>query len=131
MVLIGTTLWEALPGSRTTPPGFPTRSHCHGWSACPLDFLPRILCGLRAVDAGGRNFVVSPQPHGLSWAEGCLATPFGPIIVRWDLGNTVFRLSVQHPPECEVVFENNRDLQSSAADFQVEFLPLKPPRITS
>lgn len=125
MVKTGTTLWEALPGSRTTPPGFPTRSHCHGWSACPLDFLPRIVLGIRAVEPGGHRFVVSPQPHGLLWAEGCLATPFGPILIRWDMEKTVFRVTVEHPPECEVVFENNERLKSAASDFDVKIFCAK------
>jgi len=47
MLATGTTLWEALEGSATSPDGFPTRSHCHGWSACAMDFLPRIVLGLR------------------------------------------------------------------------------------
>jgi len=123
MVRIGTTLWEALPDSRTTPPGFPTRSHCHGWSACPLDFLPRIVLGIRAVSPGGRKFVVSPQPHGLTQAEGCLATPFGPILVRWSLEQKVLHLVVEHPPKCELVFEVNERLRSVAADFDVQMQP--------
>lgn len=123
MVKTGTTLWEALPDSRTTPPGFPTRSHCHGWSACPMDFLPRIVLGIRATEAGGRKFVVSPQPHGLSEAEGCLATPFGPILVRWKMEGKIFRMEINHPTECGVVFENNDRLKSFASDFNVEMQP--------
>jgi alpha-L-rhamnosidase len=124
MVKTGTTLWEALPDSRTTPPGFPTRSHCHGWSACPLDFLPRIILGLRATSPGGRKFVVSPQPHGLTNAEGCLATPFGPILVRWILEQKRLHLVVEHPPKCEVVFAVNERLKSVVSDFNVEMQPV-------
>ena len=123
MIKTGTTLWEALPDSRTTPPGFPTRSHCHGWSACPMDFLPRIILGIRAVSPGGRKFVVSPQPHGLTQAEGCLATPFGPILVRWTLEQKVLRLLVEHPPKCEVIFAVNERLKSVAMDFDVQIQP--------
>ena len=113
MVEIGTTLWEALPGSRTTPPGFPTRSHCHGWSACPLDFLPRIVLGIRAVEPGSRKYVISPQPHGLTWAEGCQATPFGPIFIRWKMEGESMHLEIEHPPECEIAV-GNAALQANA-----------------
>ena len=66
MVEIGDTLWESLPGSKTSPPGYPTRSHCHGWSCCPMILLPRILLGLRQTSPGGRSLVCSPQPHGIT-----------------------------------------------------------------
>jgi len=100
MTKVGTTLWEALPGSRTSPEGFPTRSHCHGWSACPMDFLPRIILGIRSKSPGSRSVVVSPQPHGLTWARGCQATPFGPILVDWKIEGDTLLLKVEHPPEC-------------------------------
>ena len=122
MVKTGTTLWEALPDSRTTPPGFPTRSHCHGWSACPLDFLPRIVLGIRSVEPGGRKFVVSPQPHGLTHADGCLMTPFGPISVRWKLEESILLLEAEHPSECEVVFESNEQLEAAALTCEVQMI---------
>lgn len=123
MVETGTTLWEALPDSRTTPPGFPTRSHCHGWSACPLDFLPRIVLGIRSVEPGGRKFVISPQPHGLTDAEGCLPTPFGPIFVRWKLEGKVLHLEAEHSSECEVLFRSNARLEAVAVRFEVQIRP--------
>ena len=121
MVEIGTTLWEALPGSRTTPPGFPTRSHCHGWSACPMDFLPRIVLGISVVEPGSRKFTISPQPHGLTWAEGCYATPFGAILIHWTLENGCFSLLVQHPSECEIEYVANEALQSVAQAANISF----------
>ena len=110
MVEAGTTLWEALPESRTTPPGFPTRSHCHGWSACPAHFLPRIVLGIRPVGVGAREFVVSPQPHGLTWARGCVTTPHGPVVVRWETHDNTVVLDIVHPEGCEVRFETNEQL---------------------
>jgi hypothetical protein len=34
-----TTAWEMFPGSSFDNGEFPTRSHCHAWSAAPLLFL--------------------------------------------------------------------------------------------
>lgn len=113
MVEIGDTLWEALPGSKTSPPGYPTRSHCHGWSCCPMDFFPRILLGLRQVEPGGRAFVCSPQPHGLTSAEGGRMTPRGPIRVRWELRGALCLVWVQAPEGVGVTLQSNPWLEAS------------------
>ena len=113
MVAIGDTLWEALPGSKTTPPDYPTRSHCHGWSSCPMDFFPRILLGLRQLESGGRTFVCSPQPHGLTWAEGVRMTPQGPIRVRWELRGSSCVVSVQAPEGVSVTLQSNTWLEAA------------------
>lgn len=120
MVSEGTTLWEALPGSRTSPPGFPTRSHCHGWSACPLDFLPLIVLGVRQAAPGGRRFIVSPEPHGLRHAEGSRATPHGPILVRWSIVRRELRLEILHPPQCTVEFRTNPQIASLRHEVRIE-----------
>jgi alpha-L-rhamnosidase len=111
MVEIGDTLWEALPGSKTSPLGYPTRSHCHGWSCCPMDFFPRILLGLRQTTPGGRSFACSPQPHGLTWAKGGRMTPFGPVKVEWRIEDGTCLVTIQAPPEVEVTLEPNQALQ--------------------
>lgn len=76
-----TTLWEALPGSLTSPDGWPTRSHCHGWSCSPIVFLPRVVLGIRPVGVGSHHFVISPSLGDLEWASGVIATPHGPLRV--------------------------------------------------
>lgn len=113
MTRVGTTLWEALPGSRTSPAGFPTRSHCHGWSACPMDFLPRIVLGVRPLGPGSRSFVIRPEPHGLTWARGRVATPYGPIDVEWTFLDGIFTLTVSHPVACGVTFEPDLSLEGA------------------
>jgi len=110
MIEIGDTLWEALPGSKTSPVGYPTRSHCHGWSACPIDFFPRILLGLRQAKSGGCAFVCSPQPHGLTWAKGGRMTAFGPLQVEWQIIHHECRVSFKAPPGVEVTVQTNRYL---------------------
>jgi len=120
MTAIGTTLWEALPGSATSPDGFPTRSHCHGWSSCAMDFFPRILLGLRMEGVGSEYFVCSPRPHGLGRAEGCRQTPFGPVEVAWRIEDGVCRVAVRHPPECAVRFASNPLLEEAGIRLEGE-----------
>ena len=53
------TVWETyIPLDFTD--GFPTRSHCHGWSAVPLYFYYRYVLGIRP---DGRR--EEPLPCGL------------------------------------------------------------------
>lgn len=112
MVEIGDTLWEALPGSKTSPPGYPTRSHCHGWSSCPMDFFPRMILGLRQTAPGGRDFVCSPRPHGLAWAKGGRMTPHGPICVEWRLEYSVCSVNIKAPPAVSVSLQDNAWLRA-------------------
>ena len=92
-----TTVWETFPGSTCSPPGFPTRSHCHAWSAAPITFLHRIVLGVRARTAGGRAYEVSPRPCGLTWAEGTVATPRGPLDVRWRIEGATLAVALKAP----------------------------------
>lgn len=119
MTAIGTTLWEALPGSRTSPPGFPTRSHCHGWSACALDFLPLIVLGIRSIAPGSRRFTVSPEPHGLTHARGCRTTPYGPVSVSWQITGRVMTADIVHPAECLVEFVSNEHIAGWQHDVNI------------
>jgi hypothetical protein len=92
-----TTVWETFPGSTCSPAGFPTRSHCHGWSAGPLYFLNRIVLGIRQQGVGGKAFVISPWFAGLTHARGAMATPHGPLRVAWRIadGEAVVELRVR------------------------------------
>jgi len=123
MTAIGTTLWEALPGSRTSPPGFPTRSHCHGWSSCALDFLPLVVLGLRSAAPGSRRFTVSPEPHGLTRARGCRATPYGPVTVAWRVEGQTMTVEIAHPPECVVEFLPNELIARWRHDVKIRVAP--------
>jgi hypothetical protein len=77
-----TTMWEMLPRGTDGTPGWPTRSHCHGWSASPIYYLPRVVLGIRPTAPGGAAFEVRPHLGKLSWAEGSVATFHGTLHVR-------------------------------------------------
>ncbi len=86
-----TTAWETL-----TPR---TRSHCHAWSAAPAYFLTLYILGARpdGQSTGLRSVLVAPEPVDLLWARGALPTPWGPVSVRWERGDSRFHLAVRLP----------------------------------
>lgn len=62
-------------------PGY-RHSLCHGWSAGPAAWCINRVLGLQAMDVGCKTVRVKPFLGDLQWAEGALATPFGPVRVR-------------------------------------------------
>ena len=108
------TLWETLPGATGTPDGWPTRSRCHGWSASPIYYLPRTVLGIRPVGEGSRRFELRPHLGDLTWAEGSIATPFGPVSVRVEkTADGCSITEIQAPDEVTVVWEKSLALRQS------------------
>lgn len=68
------TFWETLNFAGSE---FITRSHCHGWSAGPVYLLPRVIFGIRQLEAGWRKIQLTPDPVGLDWVEATVCTPLG------------------------------------------------------
>ena len=103
-----TTVWETY--SRVADygnAGFPSRSHCHGWSAAPLLFLNRIVLGLKMVEAGGRRFTVSPCPAELDHACGCRTTVNGPVKVSWYKKDGVLNINARAPAGVSLEYAAN------------------------
>ncbi len=113
-----TTVWETFPHSPYHPAGFPTRSHCHAWSATPLYFLPRLILGIRP-ETGGRDFVISPVPCGLEFASGSRATINGRIEVEWRRNDRNLKILVRAPEGVGVRFEANPEIEDMDIDFDV------------
>lgn len=103
-----TTVWETFPDSTCSPEGFPTRSHCHGWSCGPLQFFNLIILGIRQTAAGGSAFEISPWIRGLSHASGAMATPSGPVRVEWQVRDNRLDLRMSAPPGVTLDFKRNR-----------------------
>ena len=72
-------------------------SLCHGFSTCPTDFFRNVILGIRPLKPGFEEFTVNPLPCGLSYASGKVYTPFGTIIVRWEMKDGDIKTSVQCP----------------------------------
>lgn len=125
-----TTVWESYPQGSLAYDEFPTRSHCHGWSAAPLYFFQRILLGIKQTSPGCTAFEISPNPCGLKQAQGTVKTPFGSIHVSWQLEGDDLSVVCQSPPEIEVQFQNNHSLSGYKVSFsgngkEKDYLKLK------
>jgi hypothetical protein len=117
-----TTFWEALPGSHTSPEGFPTRSHCHGWSCAPLYFLPRIILGIRATAPGGAAYIVRPHVSGLEEASGSVAGARRKVHVRWQKEDgAILRVHIRHPKSSKVIYEEDASARKEGLKSIVTF----------
>jgi alpha-L-rhamnosidase len=80
-----TTTWELFSGFEAMN-GLWTRSWCHGWSAYPAYLLSAYALGVRPLEVGFARALIAPQLCDLTWAEGRVPTPHGPIAVRVENG---------------------------------------------
>ena len=113
-----TTVWETFPGALPTMAPFPTRSHCHGWSAAPLYFLPRLVLGLRMTRPGGAAFAVSPLTDVLHYASGTRRTVRGPVTVSWSKKGDELLIEVSGPADTELYYEPNPTHASYRVNFR-------------
>jgi alpha-L-rhamnosidase len=83
--------WE-----RMTPDAVPdsaATSLAHGWASA----LSKYVLGVRPVEPGYRTWLIEPQLGDLTWAEGTVPTPYGPIAVRWQKTPQGLRLEINVP----------------------------------
>jgi hypothetical protein len=92
-----TTVWETFEGRKGLPPGVPTRSHCHAWSAGPVYFLNRVVLGIRAVRVGAAAFEISPWVAEHDWARGATATVRGAVEVSWRKADGILTINATAP----------------------------------
>lgn len=94
------TCWEMVfpDGAR-----FPTRSHCHGWSAGPVYLLPFLFFGIEILEPGWRRIRLSPRALGVTRIDATVNTPHGLLRLHQHTdsgGKLVF--SYQAPPDVSV-----------------------------
>ncbi len=106
-----TTVWETFPDSTCSPPGFPTRSHCHGWSCGPLMFFNSVILGIHQQGPGGKDFEISPWISGLTYAKGAMSTPKGPVYVDWEISGDILNVRVFAPKTVKAEFKPNASLE--------------------
>ncbi|WP_349263550.1 alpha-L-rhamnosidase C-terminal domain-containing protein [Actinocrinis sp.] len=81
----GITAWEGIgPGGTPYEGGF--TSMAHGWSTGVLPALTNELLGAAPTGPGFSTWTVRPHPGTVTWARGQLSTPYGPLTVRWQVG---------------------------------------------
>lgn len=97
------TLWERedVTGLPTLVNNFPAEltSLAHDWGVGPTVALTTQVLGVRPTAAGFGSFQVEPHPLGLSWLQGRVPTPHGPIDVAVNAPNhgAGFAMSVAVP----------------------------------
>lgn len=92
----GITNWEGIGPGGSLYEGAYT-SMAHGWSTGVLPALTHQLLGARPTSPGYATWEVRPQPAGVSWAQGQLPTPHGPLQVSWETAHTAFDVTVHVP----------------------------------
>jgi alpha-L-rhamnosidase len=90
-----TTTWESFSDQR--PDDSWTRSWCHAWSALPGYLLPAYVLGVRPLEPGFARVLIAPQLGDLTWAEGQVPTPHGPISVRVERAGASLTVQVTLP----------------------------------
>ena len=79
MVESGTTItWEAWDLKYK-----PNQDWNHAWGAAPANLLPRYILGVQPLTPGWQQARIRPHLGALSFAEGKVPTPRGPIVVKW------------------------------------------------
>ena len=86
--------WE-LVGADGTPGFGAETSLAHGWSSGATADLSAYVVGVLPSTAGFRTWSVKPHTGSLSWVEGDVPTPHGPIDVRWAQDPRSGRLALQ------------------------------------
>ena len=106
-----TTVWESYPQGTTGRDQWPTRSHCHAWSAAPVRFFNRIILGVKAAEPGGNAIEISPHLSGLTWAKGKTVTRHGVVEVSWRKEGNRLLLNYKAPQESSASFVKNPSLE--------------------
>lgn len=90
--------WEVV-GTNGAPGFGGFTSLAHGWASGATADLSQYVLGVAPVGAGYRSWAVDPHPGALSWSEGQVPTPHGPITVDWGHETTQgrFVMKLQAP----------------------------------
>ena len=97
-----TSCWETFPGFLGQE--WPTRSHCHAWSAAPAFALPSYVLGVRPLEPGFARFEVRPYLGDLEWAKGVVPTPHGEVKIALFREGEQIRVQVNVPRGTVAVF---------------------------
>jgi alpha-L-rhamnosidase len=88
--------WEYIALDGTPGLGEGT-SLAHGWGSGPTSALSKYVLGVRPVSPGYKTWLIEPQPGDLTWANGRVPTPYGPIKVKWEKTSRGLRLEIEVP----------------------------------
>jgi hypothetical protein len=92
----GITDWEGITTGGAPYEGAYT-SMAHGWSTGVVPELTNDLLGATPTGPGFSTWSVQPHPVSVTWAQGQLPTPHGPLDVSWRQGSGQFTMRVSAP----------------------------------
>ena len=72
-------------------------SASHAWSTGATSALSDYVIGITPSSVAYQTWQVKPFPQGLNWAQGQTPSAQGTIRSRWQLGDNVFRMTVEAP----------------------------------
>jgi hypothetical protein len=111
------TFWEGIgPGGSPYEQGF--TSMAHGWSTGIVSLMSNYVLGVQPTGPGFKTWQICPVVDGgnLTWAQGQVGTPSGPIRVSWKKSDDgSFTLQINTPKDTNGVlcvptegFKNDR-----------------------
>ena len=72
-------------------------SASHAWGTGATSALSDYVVGIQPASVAYQTWQVKPFPQGLTWAQGQTPSAQGDIRSRWQLGDNVFRMTVEAP----------------------------------
>ncbi|KIM97618.1 glycoside hydrolase family 78 protein [Oidiodendron maius Zn] len=92
------TFWEGIGTDGSMYEGAYT-SAAHGWSTGVLPALTNFVLGAIPTGPGFQTWTIKPIPGDVTWAQGVVPTPNGPLSIYWTAENSssLFILQVQVP----------------------------------
>lgn len=72
-------------------------SASHAWSTGATSSLSDYVIGITPASIAYQTWQVKPFPQGLTWAQGQTPSVQGTIRSRWQVGDNVFRMTVEAP----------------------------------
>ena len=75
--------WKIVPDTQSFYEMWTVGDLSHAWNATPMYQMSGRILGVMPTKPGFKEFIIDPQPVGLTWAKGKVPTPHGLIEVAW------------------------------------------------
>ena len=80
--------WKIVPDTQSFYEMWTVGDLSHAWNATPMVQMSGRILGVVPNKPGFKEFIIDPQPVGLTWATGRVPTPHGLIEVSWKTVGT-------------------------------------------